>query len=126
MSARLQELLHQKALLAEHTAWLEREIASERARIAPPQESIVPPATIDAPPLLLPTEPTAPSAESPIALTGTPDVMASGSETGIDQYRPEPKAIQSEVTRGCLLYFLAGLALFAVFVVTVYLVYRRR
>ncbi len=126
MSDRLQELLHQKALLAEHAAWLEREIAIEQSQIAPPPISIVPPSATDAQPFPLPAEPMVLPAESPIPLAGPRDAVASRSEAGIDQYRREPKAIRNEVTRGCFLYFLAALALFAFSVVAVYLVYRRR
>lgn len=106
MSDRLQELLRQKALLDEHAAWLEREIAAERTRTG----EVPPPA---APPLSTP-------AARPSAMTGA-EVDAL-----LDQYRSHPQSLQQEVKRGCFLYFFGALALLGLTVLAVYFAYRSR
>ena len=100
MSDRLQELLRQKALLAEQAAWLEREIAAEQARagVTPPSAVAIAPAS------------------PPPAST----------EALFEQYRPNPQSVQQEVKRGCYLYFLGALVLLGLGVFAIYLVYRHR
>jgi hypothetical protein len=83
MSDRLQELLRQKALLDEHAAWLEREIAAERTRT-----SVASPAASPHPS----TSPAPPSATA-----------GAEADALLDQYRSNPQSIQQEVKRGCLL-----------------------
>jgi hypothetical protein len=104
MSDRLQELLRQKALLAEQAAWLEREIAAEQAR-----PGVTPPAAAAA----------APASPPPASAVAT-------SEALFEQYRPNPQAVQQEVKRGCYLYFLGALVLLGLGVLAIYLVYRPR
>jgi hypothetical protein len=106
MSERLQELLRQKALLDEHAAWLEREIAAERARTGdrPPAESA----------------PVAPPAASPPAVTDAE------TDALLDQYRGTPQSLHQEVRRGCLLYFFAALAVVGLGALIIYLAYRLR
>lgn len=106
MSERLQELLRQKALLDEHAAWLEREIAAERTQIGE-----VPPAAAPR----LPTPAAPPSA--------TTDAEA---DALLDQYRSNPQSLQQEVKRGCFLYFFGALALLGLTVLAVYFAYRGR
>ncbi len=110
MSDRLQELLRQKALLTEHAAWLDREIALEQAWSAPaaPGSAIQPPAAQ--------IEPRA--APTPAA---TP-----GSAPGIPvEYRSEPKKLGQDVTRGCLIYFVIALALVGIGFAAIFLFYKR-
>jgi hypothetical protein len=107
MSDRLQELLHQKALLAEHAAWLEREIAIERDLTG-----VIPAAAAPASPAPPPALP-APSADTE-------------AETLLNQYRTNPQSIRRDVTRGCILYFLGALVLMGLGVLAIYLVYRHR
>ena len=104
MSDRLQELLRQKALLAEQAAWLEREIAAEQARagVTPPVAAAPAPAS------------------PPPASAGAP------TEALFEQYRPNPQSVQQEVKRGCYLYFLGALVLLGLAVFAIYLVYRHR
>jgi hypothetical protein len=92
-------------LLAEHAAWLEREIAGEQARtvaMPPPPPGIVPlPAAV------------------PASTKADVDAL-------FDQYRPDPQSIQKSVKRGCFLYFFAALLLVALGVLAVSLALRRR
>jgi hypothetical protein len=104
MSDRLQELLRQKALLAEQAAWLEREIAAEQARAG-----VTPPAVAA-------TAPASPPPASTVAPT----------EALFEQYRPNPQSVQQEVKRGCYLYFLGALVLLGLGLLAIYLVYRHR
>ncbi len=103
MSDRLQELLRQKALLDEHAAWLERQIAAERARTGE-----VPPA--------------APNLSTPAA----PQSAMTDAEALLGQYRSNPQSLQQEVKRGCFLYFFGALALLGLTVLAVYFAYRSR
>ena len=107
MSDRLQELLRQKALLDEHAAWLEREIAAERARTG----EVPPPAARDLSP------PAAPP------LSAMTDAEA---DALLDQYRSNPQSLRQEVKRGCFLYFFGALALLGLTVLAVYFAYRSR
>lgn len=106
MSDRLQELLRQKALLDEHAAWLEREIAAERARAGE-----VPPAA-------------APGLSPPAAPASA--VTDAEADALLDQYRSNPQSLQQEVKRGCFLYFFGALALLGLTVLAVYFAYRSR
>ncbi len=103
MTDRLQELLRQKALLQEHSAWLDREIAVEMTRSAsatpsPPKDAGHPQA--DAAP-------------------------AGGADAILDQYRSSSQSIHQEVKRGCLLYLAAAFAVLAAAVLAIYFFYRR-
>jgi hypothetical protein len=105
MPDRLQELLRQKTLLDEHAAWLEREIAAEKARTG----GIPPPTDLSGP-------------------SGGPQPAISDAEADamLEQYRANPQSLQHEVKRGCFLYFFGALALVGLAVLAVYLAYRSR
>jgi hypothetical protein len=117
MSSRLQELLRQKSLLAEHAAWLDREIAREQVQPAstpapePPAASEVLPA-VEAAPVL--PEPAIPEAESNADL----DAQAAAI---IEQYRNESQVNRQRIQVGCVLYLVAALILAALPFVAVYL-----
>jgi hypothetical protein len=106
MADRLQELLHQKALLNEQTAWLDREITTEQARIGtvpvpaqtPPAESLPDPAIY-------------------------PSGVDANANAILEQYRASPRSLQQEVRRGCFLYFLGALALLGLGMTLIYLAY---
>jgi hypothetical protein len=104
MSDRLQELLRQKALLAEQAAWLEREIATEQSRTGVTSPAVAVPAPVSLPPA---------SVDIPAAAL-------------LDQYRPNPQSVQQDIKRSCYLYFLGALALLGLGVLAIYLVYRHR
>jgi len=134
MSARLQELLRQKALLSEHSAWLDREIAIEQARAAPadagsgsppaPEASLAVAAAAPAQPEQTAGPPSAqpevsPASPAPVAGKGsTPPVPA--------EYQTEPKLIRRAVTWGCLLYFMGALALLGLGLAAIFIFYRHR
>jgi hypothetical protein len=103
MSDRLQELLRQKALLAEQAAGLERKIAAEEAKadVNPSATGLV---TAAPPPV---------SADAAVAAL-------------LDEYRPDPHALQQSVKRGCYLYFLGAVTLLGLGVLAIYIVYRHR
>ncbi len=106
MSARLQELLRQKALLDEHASWLAREIAAEQARSgASPARAV-------------PLDGTAP-APSPVSLDEDAEAI-------IDQYRDSPQTAQQQVKRGCILYFVGALVLIALSVLAIHFMAHRR
>jgi hypothetical protein len=84
--ARLAELNHQRALVREQLAWLEREIAKESAGFAPP--NVVQPAVMI----------TAPAAvQSHQVLPEQPSAVAVEAEA----YRPDPVSTASDTRRGC-------------------------
>ncbi len=126
MSDRLQELLRQKALLSEHAAWLDREIAQEKARA----DSVAPDALgriagVQA----VPAEPEAPSIATPpapVAVDPLAGSVGSASSRKSGEGQPEPKSIQQDVRRGCLLWFAAALVLFGLAVVAIFWLYRPR
>ncbi len=115
MSDRLAELRRQRALLEEHLAWLDREIATEAkqvpaARTVPPEPvrrglaaatttdaNVAPTLNVVAPTLAATTVPTHPAVPAP-----SPDVL-------FDQYRVAPDALKSDVRKGCFLYFTLAL-----------------
>lgn len=114
MADRLQELLHQKALLNEQAAWLDREIRTEQARIG------AAPAPVQPPPAAPPSPETVPE-QTEIAAAGDENANAI-----LEQYRSSPRSLQQEVRRGCFLYFFGALALLGVCVALIYLTHRGR
>ena len=107
MSDRLAELQRQRALVQEHLAWLDREIA---AAGKPTDRSLPAAATTTA--TTLPATPTA------VAPKPTP------SEVHVDellaQYRSAPGAVRQDVRKGCLLYFALALVVLAASVAILY------
>jgi hypothetical protein len=108
MADRLQELLHQKALLNEQAAWLEREIIVERARIGALPEP-APKAPGESPP----DEPLPDASASPSAVDANATAI-------LEQYRSSSRSLQQEVRRGCFLYFFGALALLGLVVAVIY------
>lgn len=86
--ARLAELNHQRALVQQQLAWLEREIARESG-------DAVAPGSTPAPPLAATT---APTTSSPLILPAE-----------LEAYAPDPVATAADARRGCFL--VAALAL---------------
>lgn len=93
MPDRLDALLRQRALLREHLAWLEREIAAASAPTAGGTPGRSPP---------IPTLESA--SRTGIAATGP----APNADAILDRYRPSPGSLQSDVRKGCFLYFAAA------------------
>ena len=94
MADRLQELLHQKALLDEQAAWLKREIIAEQERIGATP---------------LPDSPAPSSAEDEDA------------NAILEQYRSSPRSLQQEIRQGCFLYFFGALLLLGLIIAVIYL-----
>ena len=136
MSERLSELLRQRALLQQHLAWLDREIASATTPTTTPVASTVPlpapvalptlPVLAGAPPPVAPTAGiatigtgTATAPTSPLAVTPNPDAI-------LDKYRTETRNLQQDVRKGCFLYFAAALLILALGVLGLYFALRSR
>ena len=128
MSDRLPELLRQRALLLEHLAWLDREIAGITAQ-SPTTNPPVPPT---AP--LLPTPPQPPSS-APIPSNQVTSVrpetapateLQPVSDEILEKYRVAPAALQSDVRRGCFLYFVGAFVLLGIVIVILYFTIGRR
>ena len=119
MSVRLQELLRQKALLAEQAAWLEREIAAEQAKAAGgPAEPL---------PAPLPFSATMPAPAAPVAAVPAGAAAADAeAEAIIAQYRQADGSHRQRVKWGCILYTVAGAALVLLGFVVIYVLARRR
>jgi hypothetical protein len=103
MSDRLAELQRQRALLQDHLAWLDREIAAESGRGRPPAQ-VARPAPFVAPAMQVPVSP------SP-----------ADSEAILSQYRQEPGTLKQDVRKGCFLYFALAFLAFGALVLALYL-----
>lgn len=120
MSDRLDALLRQRALLQEHLAWLDSEIAAARPGLA------AAPVAAPAPVVSLPLRP-APLAPAPVLAPAAPEsapvapsVLAAQADEILESYRTPPTSLKSDVRKGCLLYFVAALALVALGVTALY------
>jgi hypothetical protein len=112
MSERLRTLHRQQALLREHLAWLDGEIAREANQPKP-----------DTAPVALPTTPplsAATTADPAPDQDPAPDVDAL-----IERYASSERQNPADLRRGCLLVFSAGLTLMIVSVVMLWLVFYR-
>lgn len=104
---RLAELQRQRALVQQHLAQLDREIAAESAAAALYTDIPAPtPAVAPLPPL----------APTPIA-----DADA---EAILNQYRSEEISLKTDVRKGCMLYAAVGLALMIISVFGLYFLLR--
>lgn len=121
MSDRLAELVRQRALVQEHLAWLNREIAhaadlakatsatgAAPAALPPPGTSAVPP-------------PAATATRAPTP----PAVQAVDADEIIARYQTSPVNVKQDVRKGCLLYFSAALVLLGLVVTVLYFALRR-
>ncbi len=100
MSDRLAELQRQRALLQEHLAWLDREIAAE---------------TGSRPARTFATEKPAIISATVSGSSGTVDA-----EGIIAKYASEPKSLKENVRKGCFLYFALAFVALALAVVALY------
>jgi hypothetical protein len=122
MSKRLPELLRQRALLQEHLAWLEREIAHEQG---------VP---VAKPVVLAPLQTS--SAATPPALpaaviadkTGAPppaNELDATAEKIIGQYQQDLGALSQDTRKGCLVFFGIALGVTLLVATIAYALYAR-
>ena len=97
MSERLRNLQRQQAILREHLAWIEAEIAQE----------LVPPETgAPRPP---PWQRTTPEVNEPI-----------DADALIERYAGKERQQPADIRRGCLLLFIGAFALFTLLIVSVW------
>jgi hypothetical protein len=101
MSDRLPELRRQRALIAEHLAWLDREIAAAGG------ETSAAPAT--RPPVTLPPPADPGAAVDPLA-----------AEKILAEFRREAELSPTKMRRGCIWSFVAAMALFILGVAAIY------
>lgn len=116
MQDRLAELRRQRALIAEHLAWLDREISAPSGITASSTQAVPPPAL--PPPLATTAAPTSPPLPDPAAILAratepkpeTPPPAATDAHADLlPEHRPAD--IKNDVRRGCFLYLaLATLA----------------
>lgn len=107
MSDRLAELQRQRALVQEHLAWLDREIAATGKGLERP----APAAT----PLTATAQPA-----TPAAVATKPEPSEAKIDELLAQYRSAPGAVRQDVRKGCLLYFALALVVLAASVAILY------
>jgi len=127
MPDRLAEIRRQRALVAEHLAWLDREIAAAAPATAAP----VAPTTTAVVPAPIAPPATAPSPLDPAAILAQvagsksgplPAAVADPDAHPVPEHQPAD--IKNDVRRGCLLYF--ALASVAVVAGTAFLIWAAR
>jgi hypothetical protein len=112
MPDRLAELRRQRALIADHLAWLDREIAAAAVPIQPP----VPPSSTILEPPAQPFAPKPPLEPAAILTAAKPSPAPTAVLPETDSHAhllPEhqPADVKQDVRRGCFLYFaLAAVA----------------
>lgn len=131
MSDRLRHLQRQQALLREHLAWIETEIARETSAIrtpatgTPANETVTMPAASAAVPT--PTTLVAPTPATPLTPTAT--TTAAGilpeADALIERYAREERQNPQDIRRGCFLAFITAFLLLAGSVTAVWLIYYR-
>jgi hypothetical protein len=126
MPDRHSELLRQRALVLEHLAWLDREIASTNPLSAVPAVPTLPVApSVTTPPAasMVPASDAADPAIpllSPVSAAQTEPVPALESDGILEQYRVTPAAVHQDVRKGCFLYFAAAFVVLGIVVAILY------
>jgi uncharacterized membrane protein len=128
MSDRLDALLRQRALLREHVAWLDSEIAAAQAaeERAPADSSPTPFASAAAPTPRVESPAARPPAAPAVAPRpappppAAPTLVAAQADEILETYRTPANSLQSDVRKGCFLYFFAALALVGLGVTALY------
>jgi hypothetical protein len=128
MSDRLAELRRQRALIAEHLAWLDREIAA--AEKSSPT-GVASPVSVGALPVSgapkiveLPARPAAAPIHVATPMTPVASVTENQADEILGQYRVAPTALKEDLRKGCLLYFVGALVLLGLVVVGLYFALR--
>ena len=99
------ELQRQRALMQEHLAWLDREIAAQNLI-----------SRVSTPPIATPLAPVPPVSLEP----------ATEADAIIAQFGSDTKSLQTDVRRGCFLYFYLAFAVVGLGVLALYLYSTRR
>lgn len=126
MPDRLAELVRQRALVEEHLAWLNRQIAEVAPRSTAPVTIPVKPAmaettVVDASPRPL-TPVTPPPAAEPMEYAPA----AADAEAIMAKYQIPSSALKDDVRKGCFLYFAAAFVVLGLGVTLLYLMVSRR
>jgi hypothetical protein len=114
MSDRLQELLQQRALLQSHLAWVDREIAAASGPMSSAPAHASDSTASNAPAstgLIVPPQSSGSSASR------APDADA---EEILAQYRLDSTSVQTDVRKGCLLYFFGAFLLLGLVITAFY------
>jgi capsular polysaccharide biosynthesis protein len=119
MSDRLKDLERHRAMLQEHLAWLDREIAALAGTPPSPKPSALPPISALPPASALPTA----VARAPITSLPRVDERASAraAEQILSQYQTEVQSTATKTKLGCFLYFFIALGLMGGVVLLLYL-----
>ena len=117
MADRIAELARQRALLSEHLAWLDREIADETVKRLIPKAPDPAAANMAA---VVPPPPPAQISEPTVGAAPPLTTTAPAAAEILDQFRVEPSAVKQDVRKGCLLYFAAAFVLLGVVVAILY------
>lgn len=125
MPDRLAELVRQRALVEEHLAWLNRQIAEAAPPSAAPVTLPVKPAiaettVVDASPR--PLTPVTPSPAEPLEYAPA----TADAEAIIAKYQIPSSALKDDVRKGCFLYFAAAFVVLGLGVTLLYLMLSRR
>lgn len=138
---RLAELRRQRALAAEKQAQLEREIAAAEAAAAKAEGAAANAGEFEGSPSHAPrsvpggpaTDSTANAQPHPFPAKPAPAPILAGGATGkieaealqiLDSHRQTPKAVKSDVFRGCLFYLLLAFVITGVGSVALYFVFQ--
>jgi len=108
MPDRLPELQRQRALLQDHLAWLDREIAAAQGKLVP-----MPPAASQPAPAKAPAAP---------LHSATSEAAA---EIIISQYQKDPGSVKTDTKRGCLTIFGYAMGVLALTAFISYWLYAR-
>lgn len=123
MPDRLDELVRQRALVQEHLAWLNREIAAaaEAVKASAPSASPVP--SVPIAPASAPLHSTLPSTSPAL---GPPVASATATPVDADEilarYQAKPGSVKQDVRKGCFLYFAGAFVLLGIGVALLYLI----
>jgi len=110
MSERLRHLQRQQALLREHLAWIETEIARESGDATLP--------------------PTSANAATPLPALPRPDISTTDTpppeaDALLEKYASEERQNPSDIRRGCFIVFASALSLLAAGVAALWLLFYR-
>ncbi len=118
MSERLAELQRQRALLQEHLAWLDRELAAEAGRVGSGRQAAPPPASLP--------ENAFSAALPPASAFPTPPPAATDPDAILAQYSAEPEALKADVRKGCFIYLAFAFVVLGLGVTALYFYTRGR
>ncbi|WP_414663108.1 hypothetical protein [Horticoccus sp. 23ND18S-11] len=125
MPDRLAELVRQRALVEEHLAWLNRQIADAALQSPAPGTLPIKPAiaettVVESSPRLL--TPVTPPPRAPLEFAPA----TADAEAIIAKYQIPSSALKDDVRKGCFLYFAAAFVVLGLGVTLLYLMVSRR